>query len=307
MALLALLFAVAARAGVPVVHAGPPEAGAAAVAQVAARTGVPAAELSAVALDALLKGPPAVAGAGALRHCAGAPTRAADLRAQVVRAEASLREGDAAGALDRLDLAIAELGCLADRAEAPVAGRLFLLRGALLAQRGDTEGARAELRTALGFVPAPTWDAAWPVEGAVVLQEALDDHARGVLTAAPAAAPARPWLDGRPLEVAVGPQRLGLHLVQVATTGGLHTAWLTLGGDATLVVPASFRPPVLEALGQPAAADEVARLLQAATGAPVAYAVAGGGIWLVSVEGGFPEITALVAPPPAADGGKKRR
>lgn len=316
-ALLAL--AVGAPAGaaptgaLPLVHDG--EDAATARARVVKASGLPPEQLAPQALDTLLTRPAAVIGRGALRHCAGAPTRGPELRAFAVRAEGAVRAGDAAAALDQLDLGLAAAGCLAEKVEPAVVARLFLLRAGLLLARGDAEAARAELRAAVALVPAVTWDPAWPADGAALLDEERAAHATCAptcpsafaLVQAPAGAAVPPWVDGRPLPSGGGALSPGLHLVQVPTPGGLRSAWLLLDGHATLVLPGSFRRPVLEGLGG-AGAAEVVSLLAATLGPGPAYVSAGGGVWLVEPAQGSGAVTPLVAPPVAAPAdGRKRR
>ena len=56
----------------------------------------------------------------------------------------------------------------------------------------------------------------------------------------------------------------GLHLAQHQSPRGLQTAWVVVGGDATLVVPQSFRRPILERMADPETRPEVEALLAAA-------------------------------------------
>lgn len=303
--MLALLAIPTALAALPVVYdAGTP---AEAIAAAVAGTGLPADQFEARPVSELLRASARAYGGGTLRHCAGAPTRGPDLRAHAVRAEAAWRDGDAAAALDQLDLGIAALGCLTERVEPGIAARMFLLRGGLFAMNGDMGAARAELQTALGLDPAATWAGSLPPDGAPLLDEVRAIAADAPVGVLPAARSAGPWLDGHAPGDDGFQVRPGLHLLQAPSTAGLQTAWLTVEGGAKVVLPGSYRGAVLPRLGVEAERAEVERLLQTTLGAPAAYVVSGGGVWLVTFEGDAPATEQLVAPPAAADDGKKRR
>jgi hypothetical protein len=284
-----------------VVHDGGDPA--AVLAEVAHRTGLPLSQFEATALDSLLRATPRVMGGATLRHCAGAPTRAAELRANAVRAEAAWRDGRAAEALDQLDLGIGGLGCLGERVEPPVAARLFQLRGGILAQRGELESAQAELRTALSFAPAAMWDQALPSEGLTIFHALRSESPSARLRLAPAGASVGPSVDGRgaPAGEPILELRPGLHLVQIPSTAGLRSAWLTVEGDATLIVPGSYRRPVLEQLALPEAAPDVERLLLSTLGVEATYAASGGGLWLISTDESGPHTTTLISLPPPVE------
>ena len=291
-----LLFATAtALAGVPVVFDGGDAREV--VAFVAGRTGLPVDQLDGTPLDGLLSATPRTLGDAVMRHCAGSATKAADLRAEAVRAEAAWRDGDADAAMDRLDLAIAGLGCLGERVEAPVAARMFLLRGGLMAHQGHADDAVAELVTGISLDPSAAWDEGLPGEGLPTFTMVKTEPASAKLAVAPSSSPAAPAVDGRAVSETLS-LRPGLHLVQIPSTAGLRTAWLTLDGDATLVVPTSYRRPILPLMADDARRGEIEALLMATLATPAAYVVADGGLWLVSVEEGVPVTTMLVEPPP---------
>lgn len=294
--MIALLLGVAL-AGVPVVGEGPVD-----LAPVAARTGTPAEGLELRPLEPLLAMTPRTLGAATLRHCAGAPTRMTELKAAAIRGEAALQAGDPVGARDQLDLGISGLSCLSERVDAAVAGRLFLVRGALMASQGDTTGAAAELATALSFAPTSRYEGL-PLAGAAVFEEVSAAASRAVLRVTPAGEGGGAWVDGQstPSDGAFS-LRPGLHLVQIPSTKGLRSAWLTLDEDAALVIPANFRKPVLERLSEPARRLEVERLLLATVGAGPIYVAAGGGLWLITQEGAVVTTTCLIEPPPPAKG-----
>jgi hypothetical protein len=304
-----LLGSSVAHAGVPVVYDG--GAASEVVTFAAGRTGLPAEQLEATPLSQLLSALPRATGAATVRHCSRPPTRAPELRAHLVRAEAAWREGDVSTAMDHLDLGISGLGCLSERVDAKVAARLFLLRGGLLARDGRDEDAAAELRTALALWPEATWDEWLPSYGRDVLAAVKAASTRSVLTFLPAAASTGPWLDGRPTTpgqaLSVGP---GLHLLQVPGTGGLRTAWLTVDADAELVVPGSFRRPVLERLSGAENHWEVGTLILSTLGVEAAYVAAGGGLWLVEREDATIHVATLIVPPKVEEPketGRRRR
>ena len=291
----------AAWAAAPVVHdRGDPTD---AVTVAAARTGLPAAQLRAVDLETLMKGRPVAIGGATLRHCAGEPAMLQEIKAAAVRAEGAWRAGDPTGAMDHLDLGMARLGCLSERVDGQVAARMFLLRGALLARSGAVEPGRAEVQTALSFQPELGWDEWLPSEGRALLSTLKTDAARATLELAPAATATGPWIDG------TGPGdggaamglRPGLHLVQVASTSGFRSAWLTLSGDGALVVPSAYKRPVLSRMADPSQRASVERLLQASfPDAGAAYVVADGGIWMTTLGATAPETDTLTPPPPPA-------
>ena len=303
-----LLGASAPAAAVPLVYAdGAP---ATVMAEVERATGLPPGQLEPVAMTALLGKPPAMVGSGALRHCAGAVVRGGELRAAALRAEAAATGGDPSAAQDQLDLALSAMGCLGERVEPPVAARIFLLRAAAQLQRGEAEAARAELRTALAFQPEVTWLTSSSPDGAALLEAERAAYFQcpspgacpGLLPVLvrPGARSAGPWVDGAAADPA-GPLRLtpGLHLLQVASTAGLRSAWLTVEGPAALVIPSAWRGAPLAGLADPAAAPELIDLLRAGLPqATVAYAAAGGGLWLVDLAAEGASVTTVVAPPP---------
>lgn len=294
--MIPLLWLEVAMAGVPVVHDGAQPTDPAAL--VAQRSGLPPEQLDPVPLETLLARPPTVLGPAVLRHCAGSPTRTSDVRSLLVRAEAAWRQGDRGGALDQADLAVAAMACLAERADLSASARVFLLRGSLLAG-SDPAVARTEVRTALSLQPQVPWVEGFPPEGQALLEELRPGPAAPQalrLVVAPSASPSGPWIDGRdptPEGFTLAP---GLHLLQVPGTSGIRSAWLTVEGDAALVVPAAFRRPVLERLARPGERADV-ELLLAATAGDNVYAVQGGGLWLLSREDGQVVTTTLVDPP----------
>jgi hypothetical protein len=190
-----------------------------------------------------------------------------------------------------------------------VAARLFQLRGGLLAHQGEGELARAELHSALSFSPDLSWESWMPTEGEALFAEIKAQPGTSRLTPLPEGAVSPPWVDGRPIS---GPTALrpGLHLLQISSTAGLHSFWLTVQGDARLVVPGSWRRPILERLSDPGARPELAALMQASFGEQSAYVAHAGALYLITFEDGRAEWEALISPPaPAEDkeGGKRRR
>jgi hypothetical protein len=286
-------------AGTPVVHDGgvPTEV----IATVSSRTGLPTTQLDSIPLDTLLGAPPQALGGAVVRRCTKGPTQNAAVESEVVRAEAALVVNtDVVGAMDHLDLAVAELGCLGELVDTETAARVFLMRGALGAET-EEETARGEMRTALAFDREVAWHDKLPEAGKKLLEEERANPATHRLDVAPASSSSGPWLDGRAVVVgSLGTTvQQGLHLVQYGTSTGIRSAWLVLGGDASLVIPGSFRRPVVERFADKEAWPEVQALVAAAI--PdffAAYVYHGGGLWLVSKDEGMVSTTEIAAPPP---------
>ena len=290
-----LLLSWTAFAGIPLVYDGalPNEV----VEQAAARTGLPASQFDLVPLEGLLKGPTRVLGSAVLRHCAGTPTRAAELLGHSVRGEAAWQAGDVALAMDELDLGIGGLGCLSERVDPAVAARMFLLRGGLLARAGEKEEAQAELRTAVSLGAPETWPADLPPEGKSLYEDVQVEIFRVQLWVAPPGEGGLPSVDGQNVSEVVL-LRAGLHLLQIPSTAGLRSAWLTLDGESVLVVPGNFRRPVLGRLADPATQEGVEGLLEAGLGHNPVYVAEAGGLYLLSPEEQGMATTILVPPPP---------
>lgn len=301
-----LLLLQLAHAGVPLVYDGelPDDV----VANAAKRTGLPTTQFDPIPLDTILKIPPRTLGKAVLRHCSGTLTRTVELRTNALRAETSWENGSPAEAMDQLDLGIAGLGCLSERVENPVAGRLFLLRGALIARSGDAEGARSEFRTALSLGVAPTWPEGFPAEGQPLFEEVTRETSSANLSMMPVFTGASPIIDGITVNMAeVQKLRPGLHLLQVPSTAGLRSAWLTVDGEATLVIPGNYRRPVLEQMSDAAGRMTVESLLVSTLGGEGVYISNKGGLWLLTAEDGIPHTTTLVAPPPPPPPSTKKR
>lgn len=286
------MFLQMAWAGVPLVYdSGTAESVSAWAAQGA---GLPVSQFDPVPLETLLKNPAQTMGMAVLRHCAGSPSHAMDLLANGVRAEAAWQAGDVAGAMDQLDLGIGGLGCLSDRVEPQVAGRMFFLRGGLLAKKGDMDAAHAEMRTAFSFLPLDHWPDTFPSEGAAVFQEVLAETQRVHLKFLPAEGGALPSVDGQPLS-AEGQLRSGLHLLQIPSTAGLRSAWLTIDGEAWVVIPGNYRPPILGRLLE-SGQEEAPAALILSTLDQNAYVASSGGLWLVEGHDLTLTITPIVRP-----------
>ncbi len=265
--------------------------------QAAARTGLPASQFDLVTLESLLKGPPRVLGSAVLRHCSGNPTRAAELLGHAVRGEAAWQASDVALAMDELDLGIGGLGCLSERVDPAVAARMFLLRGGLLARAGEKEEAAAELRTAVSLGAPSSWPADLPSEGKPIFEDVQVEIFRVQLWIAPAGEGGIPAVDGQNVAEVVL-LRAGLHLLQMPSTAGLRSAWLTLDGESFLVLPGNFRRPILERLSDPAGQEGVEALIEAGLGHTAAYVAEAGALYLLSPEEQGLSTTVLVAPPP---------
>lgn len=300
MTLLCLLLG-AALAAVPVVTDSTDLD--AAVAAVVARSGLPAEQLRAVSLKTVLDTPPQVLGEAVLRRCTSTPTTMESVRADLMRAEAAWLKRERVEAFDHLDLAVAHLGCLGERVDGPSAGRIFLLRGSLEAERGDAETARGELRTAIAFDPELGWTSSFPLEGQVLLAEVRAEEPAFTIRVLPAGMVSGPWIDGLALEGehAVARVGSGLHLAQHSTPAGIRSAWLVVGGDTTLVVPPAFRRPILSTLAASETRDPAMALLRATLPeAPAAYVVDEGWMWLVTF-GELASVELLVQPTAPAD------
>lgn len=290
-----------AMAGVPLVFDGetPEEV----IARTAQRTGLPVTQFDPVPLDTLLKSPPRSLGSAVLRFCASTTTRTVELRTNVVRGEAAFRSGDMIEAMDQLDLGIAGLGCLSERVETPVASRFFLLRAAMLSRQGKKEEAKEEMRTALSLGAAAEWPSDFPPEGKEFFGEVLQESVVASLSFVPMDTGASPVIDGQSVALSAPLSlRSGLHLLQVPSTGGLRSAWLTVSGSATLVIPGNLRRPVLERLGDLNGRPEVEQFLLSVLGEEGIYVSSGGALWLVTPEG----TNTLIAPPPPPKGKKKK-
>jgi len=296
--LLALLVPDQARA-VPIVHDRPDPADL--VATVARHTGLPHEQLAPVSMDELRDAPPEVLGDAVLRRCASGPTMANSLRSSLARAEAAWSASDALSAFDQLDLAVSDMGCLGELIEPAVAARIFQLRGSLEAQRDEPLAASSEFRTALGFDPELTWVTRYPGVAAPIFEAERSSPRPHSIVVLPTGTSSGPWVDGSALSsqgghIDVSP---GLHLVQHATSRGIRSAWLMVTGDARLVLPESFREPILDGVLEPDRALEVAALVCAAlpdfTAAYISHAE---GLWLVTLGSGGPELSVVVEPPP---------
>lgn len=303
-----LFFIGLAQAATPVVVDG--TASPQLLAEVSALTGLPAEQLVVQALDPLLQAPPQTLGDAIVRRCTGEATRGEQVLTELVRATAAWNGSqDEVATQDHLDLAVAHLGCLGELADPQVAAQVFLLRGALEARRGDPEVARNELRTALAFRPDLVWDSRLPLEGETVFAEVQQGGPAGRLEVVPSGLQSGPWVDGRLLPADGVEVGVGLHLAQHASAAGIRSSWLVVGGDARLVLPGSFRRPILEKVADPQARDSVEALLAATLPSfQAAYVAYGGGLWLVSQgpEGlDCLELRALPAPAAEETGGKR--
>lgn len=285
-----------ALAGTPLLY----DSGSAAVhvAAVAERTGLPADQLDPVALTALRERPPMALGEAVVRRCTGGASTNAEVRAELVRAEVALAEGDDVAVVDHLDLAVARLGCLSEVVDGPAVARVFLLRGGVAAEAGRADEARGEFVSALALDPRVVWPPGYPTAGAPLLGEVAQTEPVLPLAVAPRPT-SGPWIDGRePAEGLV--VRPGLHLAQHSARAGLATAWLVVGDATTWVLPEALLPSALDRFvtGE---RDAVAQALLAThPEAPAAYVVHGGGIWLAVREGGAVRLEELVAPAVAA-------
>ena len=272
-----------------------------AVALTVARTGLPEDQLEAVPLTKLMEAPAALLGAGALRRCPSEPSDGEQIRAVIARAEAARLAGDLRASANGLDRAVAQLGCLSDVVEGSIAAGAFLRRGAALAANGNEEAARGEFVTALSLDPKLAWLESLPSEGQAAF-EALQANGlgtRATLQFLPAESPGGPWLDGVEVADQISAPH-GLHLLQYTGPTGVQSAWLSVGGDATVVVPRSFRATIMASVGQDGAASAGLGGLLAA-GFPerdAGYVTHEGGLWLIVREGRDLMVSELVPRPP---------
>ncbi|MDG1479036.1 MAG: hypothetical protein P8R54_05560 [Myxococcota bacterium] len=286
----------AAFAGTPVIH---DDALPAAVReQVSGRTGLPGDQLELIAFRDLIASPPATLGAAVMRHCAAEPIEMTTLRTELSRAEGSWRLHDPQTAMDHLDLAVAWMSCLTVLAEPAPLARLFLLRGSLLAQEGAVEASLDEMNTALAFDSTLVWDDSFPPEGEAVLMAARSSDIANQITLTPPGTTSGPWLDGHLAQGASIAVRSGLHLIQVASTAGLRSAWLFVRQDAALVIPTGYHRSDLTRIATIEDDDPLFTLLQGSfSDLAAAYIASGGGLWLVTVEDGEMAVTLLENPP----------
>ncbi len=304
------LFVAGAHAGVPVVFDGTD--GAAVIAAAAQKSGLPTSELDPVPLDRLLRVPPQLLGDAVMRRCSGSPSTMAVVRADLARAEAAWVKKDTLAAIDHLDLAVTQLGCLSELVETAQAARVFMLRAELMLNGDSPDDAGGELRSAVAFAPDITWTAT-SVDGATILDEERAVEATAVVSVVPAGSGAGPWIDGRGFAAGSTEMRVteGLHLVQHGTPAGIRSAWLRVGGDTTLVVPGNYRRPILDAILLPETRRPVEALLATTLPAFTAgYVSHAQGLWLVTLEDGVVATTEIAAPPPPPpppDDGKKKK
>ncbi len=175
------------------------------------------------------------------------------------------------------------------------------------------EVARGELRTALAFAPSLVADPDTPEVVAAWLETQRAEPAAVTLSLFPAQSPSGPWIDGLAVTESARSLRPGLHLAQYAGPRGVASAWLLVDGQASLVLPASYRRPVLQSITDPATRDGVEALVAAATpDAHAVYVTVNGGLWLLTPEGGE-WMTTEIAPalgepvePPSTGGGNNK-
>jgi hypothetical protein len=271
--------------GIPVVYDGGDAV--AIVASVAERSGMATTDLVATSLADLIGGDALILGDGELRPCAHGPATAAEVDATVAEAEAAFAARAREKALDGLEIAVAQLGCLTEVVAPQVAARGFMVRAALLAEQGDEDGAREEVRTALSLDPDAAWPGGGTLDGEALLSAERAEPRGANLSLVPAADGDGTWIDGRPVERGTTTLSLaaGLHLAQHDGKGGLRSAWVLVGGDATLLLPDGFPRPLLEGLADPDTRPQVEALVVALLpGVTTAYVSAGDGLWLVTVD-----------------------
>ncbi len=304
---VALLLPVA-HAGTPVVFEG--QGGQAAVREVVTRTGLPPDQLVPLDIATLVESPPQVVGDAVLRRCVREPEGMESVRAELARAASARLAGDLFASLDHLDLAVAGLGCLDELVDGPVAAQIFLQRGAILAARGELDASRSELRTALSFDPELPWDTHLPGGAEDLLEEERSAVREYRVDAAPSGLVSGPWLGGQVIAAEGLPAASGLILAQYSSPAGIRTAWLVVSGDATLLVPEAYRPPLLPRMVEADGRRELGLLLGATVPDFVAAYVHDPvwGTWLVVDADGEPQISELVpAQPPPEPAEQPRR
>lgn len=274
-----------------------------AIQAVTERTGLPSDQLKAHPIASLLNQAPVVLGDAVMRHCSGQPTTMTQVRSEIARGESAWRTGGSPRvAMDHLDLAISKLGCLQELADPEPLATLFLLRGALTAVH-DPDGAATELRSALALAPSLNWPEDLPPAGAPLLAAARLAGSDHTLSVSPEGTSAGPWIDGRTLTNSSTLQLgAGLHLLQTASTAGIRTAWLVVGGDAHLVLPMNYRRPLLARMHEPSAQTSIGWLL--ATSSPdfqAGYVTVDDGLWLVTMEQQAIRLDQLSAPTVAVE------
>jgi len=266
--------------------------------QVSGRTGLPGDQLDLIAFRDLIDSPPAALGAAVMRHCSAEPIEMTALHTELSRAEGAWRLHDPQMAMDHLDLAVAWMSCLTVLAEPAPLARLFLLRGSLLAQTGNVEGALDEMNTALAFQPEIAWEDSFPAEGAAMLTTARASDIANMITLTPPGTTSGPWLDGHLAQGESLAVRSGLHLIQVASTAGLRSAWLFVRQDAELVIPTGYHRSDLSRIAAIENDDPLFTLLQGSfSDLAAAYIASAGGLWLVTVEDGEMSVILLESPP----------
>ena len=290
----------AALAGTPVIFDSPSSG--AVLDQVVQRTGLPQDQLEPIALRDLIAAPPAALGAAVIRHCAGEPVTMPIIQTELVRAEGAWHQGDALTAMDHLDLAVAWLSCLNELGDSATLGRLFLLRGALLAESGREDDARAELNSAVAFAPALAWQDGFPASGEALLAAVVGSEVALQISLTPPGSSSGPWIDGHLVQGSDVAVRRGLHLIQVASTAGIRSAWLFVSEDAALVIPSSYHRSVLARIqDDPPSTELIALLLGTDPDLTAAYVAYNSGLWLVIIEDGVASVSMLEAPPPPPD------
>lgn len=213
--------------------------GAAAVAQVAAHTGLAADTLRPLSLTELTATrAPTVTGGRAI-PCAGAPSTNAQVKAAADTAAGDVAYMDYEQAKTHADAAAAALGCLSEPIDADVAAEVFVQRGLASFFAGDKGAARAAFAQANRLRPGLPWDARYGAGPKEVFDASLADvsgaavHVRLV----PGASRVAVAIDGRRAvgELYVSP---GEHIVQlVGPSPSTTRVVIDPGAEASIMLP----------------------------------------------------------------------
>lgn len=259
---VALLWGVGAAAGQELVLHGD-VAASVAVERVTALSARAPSELRVVSLRHHLGVAALVVGAGEVRPCGSPRTRSSALRGAADEAEEAVLGGRYAEAARILADGLSALGCLDDVLEPELAARLYLLRGLLRFDEGDTDAAAADLAQARRIHPELSWDARMePLARPLFQQADPTREARATLRVFPEPSVGEAlWVDGVRVSSPVA-LPAGEHVVQYAGAV-VHTVRFELHGveDSTLVVPAHVGDDALTWVRDGARRDDLDTLL----------------------------------------------
>jgi len=280
-ALLAVLTASTAHAGMRVIHDGSDAAGA--IEMAAGATGLPPAELSGITLAELIGGgAPRASGLLALEPCTGTPTAMAQIRDAAARAQGDLNYGRFPKASTVLAGARFALGCLTDPVNAAIAARVFYLSAIVDFEAGDERQAHVDFHQAALLQPDITWDEAFaPDNGKALFDAAVARVAKdgtAALQVYPLPLGEAVVVDGKPApaDTLLVTLPAGRHLLQVGAPA--RTAWIELAAsqDATLLFPADLSADALTWMDDPSRRTQVNTVLATLTSAGTPLVVVDG-------------------------------